>query len=70
MADQDIPARRSEALRKRPVLVERCTFRPVTKLTIDLLDRALEQFLEAPGVREGREALARWAVLLGQVIPP
>jgi hypothetical protein len=44
----------SEVLRKRPVLVERCTFRPVTRLTVDLLDRALEQFLEVPGVREGR----------------
>lgn len=44
----------SEVLRKRPVLVERCTFRPVTKLTVDLLDRALEQFLEVPGVRESR----------------
>ena len=44
----------SEVLRKRPVLVERCTFRPVTKLTVDLLDRALEQFLDVPGVRGGR----------------
>lgn len=23
-----------------------------------------------PGVRDGREAVARWTVLLGQVIPP
>jgi hypothetical protein len=44
----------SEVLYKRPVLVERCTFRPVTKLTVDLLDRALEQFLEVPGVRGNR----------------
>jgi hypothetical protein len=44
----------SEVLYKRPVLVERCTFRPVTRLTADLLDRALEQFLEVPGVRGGR----------------
>jgi hypothetical protein len=44
----------SEVLRKRPVLVERCTFRPVTRLTVDLLDRALEQFLEVPGVRGNR----------------
>lgn len=43
----------SEVLRKRPVLVERCTFRPVTKLTVDLLDRARDQFLEVPGVRDG-----------------
>jgi hypothetical protein len=44
----------SEVLRKRPVLVERCTFRPVTRLTVDLLDRALEQFHEVPGVRGNR----------------
>jgi hypothetical protein len=44
----------SEVLRNRPVLVERCTFRPVTKLTVDLLGRALEQFLEVPGVRGNR----------------
>ena len=35
----------SEVLYKRPVLVERGSFRPATKLTLDLLDRALEQFL-------------------------
>ena len=44
----------SEVLHKRPVLVERCSFRPATKLTVDLLDRALEQFLEVPGVRRGQ----------------
>ena len=41
----------SEVLYKRPVLVERGSFRPATKLTLDLLERAREQFLEEPAVR-------------------
>ena len=44
----------SEVLYKRPILVERGSFRPATKLTLDLLDRALEQFLEEPSVRGQR----------------
>src|SRR5712692_3339502 len=36
----------SEVLHKRPILVERGSFRPATKLTLDLLVRAREQFLE------------------------
>jgi hypothetical protein len=41
----------SEVLYKKPILVERGSFRPATKLTLDLLERAREQFLEEPGVR-------------------
>ena len=40
----------SEILYKRPILVERGSFRPATNLTLDLLDRAREQFLEEPEV--------------------
>ena len=40
----------SEVLHKRPILVERGNFRPVTKLTLDLLERAREQFIKEPGV--------------------
>jgi hypothetical protein len=36
---------------KKPILVERGSFRPATNLTLDLLQRALEQFLEEPAVR-------------------
>ena len=35
----------SEILRKKPILVERGSFRPVTNTTLDMLDRALEQFV-------------------------
>ena len=33
----------SEVLYKKPILVERGSFRPATKLTLDLLERALEE---------------------------
>src|SRR6059058_4547480 len=38
----------SEVLHGRPILVERGTFRPVTRLTLDLLERAREQFVGEP----------------------
>ncbi len=38
----------AEVLYKRPILVERGTFRPITNLTLDLLERAHEQFLREP----------------------
>jgi hypothetical protein len=40
----------SEVLHKRPILVERGSFRPATKLTVDLLERARDQFYEERGV--------------------
>ena len=62
MADRDVPAR-------RVALVEE-----VIRLAWDLgraVDEAHALNLPVePGVREGRAALARWVVLLGQVIPP
>ena len=41
----------SEVLYKKPILVERRSFHPPTKLTTDLLERAREQFLKEPGVQ-------------------
>ena len=41
----------SEVLYKKPILVERGSFRPATKLTLDLLNRAMQQFVEEPSVR-------------------
>jgi hypothetical protein len=40
----------SDVLHKKPILVERGSFRPATKLTLDLLQRAREQFLQEPSV--------------------
>ena len=42
----------SEVLYKKAVLVERGSFRPPTKLTLDLLERAMELFAADPAVRE------------------
>jgi hypothetical protein len=46
-ADGDV-VQPSEVLYKRPLLVERGTFRPPTKVTLDLLARARERFLQEP----------------------
>jgi hypothetical protein len=40
----------SEVLYRKPILVERGSFRPATKLTLDLLERAREQFMAEPDV--------------------
>jgi hypothetical protein len=41
----------SEVLRKRPILVERGSFRPVTKVNIDMIDCARERFAAEPEVK-------------------
>jgi hypothetical protein len=38
----------AEVFHKKPILVERGSFRPVTKLMLDLLERARDQFMEEP----------------------
>ena len=40
----------SEILRKRPILVERGSFRPVTKVNIDMIESARESFTAEPEV--------------------
>jgi hypothetical protein len=42
----------SEVLRKRPILVERGSFRPVTKVNIDMMRSSRERFATEPGVDE------------------
>src|SRR5947208_6623510 len=41
----------AEVLYKKPALVLRGSFRPVTKATLDVLERALEQFISEPDVK-------------------
>src|SRR5207247_11426947 len=41
----------SDVFYKKPILVERGSFRPVTKLTLALLAGALQQFMEEPAVK-------------------
>jgi hypothetical protein len=58
----------SEVLHKKPILVERGSFRPATKLALDLLDRAREQFLREPGVR-GQSPVVLAEMTLRSLIP-
>src|ERR1700682_1558493 len=44
----------SEVLRKRPILVERGSFRPVTKVNIDMIHCAQERFAVEPEVQAGQ----------------
>jgi hypothetical protein len=58
----------SEVLHKKPILVERGSFRPATKLTLDLLERAREQFLQEPGAR-GQQPVVLAEMTLRSLIP-
>ena len=42
----------SDVLHRRPILIERGSFRPATKLNLDLLERARQLFVAEPSVRE------------------
>jgi hypothetical protein len=58
----------SEVLHKKPILVERGNFRPVTKLTLDLLERSREQFIEEPGML-GQQPVVLAEMTLRSLIP-
>jgi hypothetical protein len=58
----------SEVLHKKPILVERGSFRPATKLTLDLLNRAREQFLQEPSVR-GQQPVILAEMTLRSLVP-
>jgi hypothetical protein len=46
------PVQCAEVLYKKPVLVQRGSFRPVTKATLDVLERGLEQFICEPELKD------------------
>ena len=46
----------AEVLYKKPILVERGSFRPVTNVTLDMLKNAQAQFIQEPGV-QGEEVV-------------
>ena len=58
----------SEVLHSRPILVERGNFRPVTKLTLDLLERARQQFVQEPKVF-GQQPVVLAEMTLRSLIP-
>src|SRR5438093_1319472 len=49
-ADGEV-AQAAEVLYEKPIMVERCSFRPVTKVTIDMLHCAQAQFVQEPQVQ-------------------
>ena len=57
----------SEVLYKKPVLVERGSFRPVTNVTLDLLERALEQFQREPAL-QGESPVVLMEMTLRQLL--
>lgn len=59
----------SEVLYKKPVVIERGSFRPVTKLTLDLIERARERFVREPGVA-GKEPILLMEMTLRNLVSP
>jgi len=57
----------SEVLYKKPVIVERGSFRPMTNVTLDVLDRALEQFRGEPQL-QGEEPVVLLEMTLRQLL--
>lgn len=57
----------SEVLYKKAVLVERGSFRPITKTTLDILERAHEQFIQEPQMR-GEEPVILMEMTLHSVL--
>jgi hypothetical protein len=59
----------AEVLYKQPVVVERGSFRPITKLTLDLFERARERFVREPGVA-GKEPIPLMEMTLRSLTSP
>ena len=57
----------SEVLYKKPVLVERGSFRPLTNVTLDLLERGLEQFQREPQL-QGETPVVLMEITLSQLL--
>lgn len=55
----------AEILYKKPILIERGSFRPVTNVTLDMLECARAQFLQEPKLQgrscDGRDVASRTA---------
>jgi hypothetical protein len=60
------PVQWSEVLHKKPVLVQRGSFRPVTNATLDVLERARERFLREPAL-EGESPAVLMEMTLRQL---
>ena len=56
----------SEALYQKPILVERGSFRPITNVTIDMLERARSQFVQEPNMK-GKEPVVLMEMTLNNL---
>lgn len=57
----------ADVLYRKPILVERGSFRPVTKLTLEMLQCAKAQFIQEPGV-EGEEPVVLMEMTIKNLI--
>jgi hypothetical protein len=57
----------SEVLYKKPILVERGSFRPVTHVNLDMMECALEQFRKEPRV-QGEEPVVLWEITMRNLL--
>jgi hypothetical protein len=57
----------SEVLYKKPILVERGSFRPVTNVNVDMLEAAREQFISEPSVQK-EEAVVLMEITMSNLL--
>lgn len=57
----------SEVLRKRPILVERGSFRPVTKVNVDMINSACRQFSAEPEI-EGKQVVVLMEITMRNLL--
>ena len=58
----------SEVLRKRPVLVMRGSFRPVTNVNLDLMKCAMTQFKKVPSIKEEGDIVSLFEITLHNLL--
>ena len=57
----------SEVLRKKPILVERGSFRPVTHVNVDMINCAAAQFVQEPSVK-GKELIVLMEITMRNLL--
>lgn len=57
----------SEVLRKKPLLIERGSFRPITNVNLDMMECAFKQFSEHPEV-QGKEVVPLMEITLSNLL--
>ena len=57
----------SEVLHKKPILVERGSFRPVTHVNVDMINCAAAQFLQEPSVK-GKEVIVLMEITMSNLL--